>query len=192
MMPHPRTPPTAHFPRTTCRTPIQPPHFSNRHNAMPPSFPATLRHTNTHPVYPQRNNYPRPNAGFPIPQSPPDRQPAPSPRRTIGCLAAPSDLRSPGKRSLPSCPPRPTARPHATGSKTDTLLAIWIYMQHTARRGAIALFFRWFSAPPKSRKCCFLRIIAIFVSSKIGACLDKNFLNISITSKSFIYVQRTS
>lgn len=160
----------------------------------PPPTIATLRPTDTAPIYPQRNNDPRaPTPSSPSPNFPPPTDSLPHLFAEPSVALPPRPIATrPASAPHHLVRPRPTDRPHATGSKTDTLSVIWIYRQHTNRRRAIALFFRRFSAPPKSRTCCFLRIIAIFVSSKIGACLDKNFLNISITSKSFIYVQRTS
>lgn len=146
MMPHPRTPPQHAFRKlpaacphssrtfplvtTPCRqVPPPSPHFA------PPTQPL---------IYPQRNNDPRPNAVFPIlhlPTNTPRPQPASSPHRTIGCLAAPSDLHSPCKRSPPSCPPPPDRSPPRNRKKNRYAIGhLDIYAAYRPQRGYRPLF----------------------------------------------------
>lgn len=114
MMPHPRTPPPVRFPRTTCRTPPQPPHFFTRHNAMPPSPP---HQPSPHFALPKHTLFIRDitTTRAPIPSSPSPNSPRPtacpitSPNHRLPCR--PSDRHSPCKRSPPSCPPPPDRSP---------------------------------------------------------------------------------
>lgn len=136
--PHPRTCPTARFPRTTCRTPPQPPHFSLVttlcHQVPPPHFAPPTQPL----IYPQRNNDPRAPTPSPSPNFPPGQQPA-------HLLAKPSVALPPRPISArPASAPyhlvRPRSPPRNRKKNRYAIGHLDIYAAHRPQKGYRPLF----------------------------------------------------
>lgn len=176
--PHPRTRPTVRFPRANCRRPpIQPrtfPFATTLCRQVPPPSPHFAPPTQPL-IYPQRNNYPRPNAAFPIPKFPrTTASPIFSPSHRLPCRPVRPPLALQALPTILSAPARPLA-PTQPAAKPIRYRSLGSICSVPTTEGLSPSFFVGFPSRQRAERAVFCGLLLYLSVPKLGRALIRIF-----------------